>query len=507
MSRRPGRGRGVIEEPKDRKKTLRRLLRYLRPYTLQLIIIFVLMMISSIAMVAGSYFIKPIINNYILPGDFRGLFRMLLLLGSIYLIGALFSYIYERWMLHISLKIIYGIRKELFEHMQKLPLRFFDRNTQGDLMSRYSNDIDNLNEALSSAFLSVVSSAVSFLGTLIAMLTLSPILFPLTLLTLAAMLYAGKFIGDKSKNAFRRQQKELGQLNGYIEEMMEGQKVVKVFNYEAKNVGAFSGFNEQLRLASVSAMTYGGAMMPTMMNLTTISYAMITLVGGLMTLAGRFDIGTLIAYLQYSRQVGGPIGRSTQQVNSIYSALAGAERVFHVLDEAPEIDEGKVHLVNVRLEDGKLIECVEACRLWAWKKDNGSGEAQLIPLKGDIRFHDVNFGYVEGTPVLKNISLFAKPGEKIAFVGSTGAGKTTITNLITRFYEFGSGKITYDGIDILDIAKDDLRRSFGVVLQDVHLFSGTIRDNIRYGNLHATDEEVEAAAKLANADKIGRAHV
>lgn len=496
MSRRPDR----VEEPKERSKTLRRLLSYLRPYSLQLAIIFLLMMVASLATVAGAYFIKPIINEYILPGDFRGLLRMLLFLGSIYMMGALFTYIYDRWMLHIAQKVIYRIRRELFEHMQELPLAFFDRNSQGDLMSRFSNDIDNLNEALSNSFLNVLSSVVSFAGTLIAMLILSPLLFPLTIVSLAGMGYLGKFIGDRSKKAFRQQQQVLGKLNGYVEEMIEGQKVIKVFRYEQRNVEAFSEHNEALREASVSAMTYAGAMMPVMMNLSTVSFAIITLIGSLLTLAGRFDIGTLVAYLQYTRQVGGPIGRLTQQVNAIYSALAGAERVFKLIDETPEIDEGEAHLVNVREEDGQLVECVERCRLWAWKKVGRDGEVSLIPLRGDIRFDHVTFGYLPDTPVLHDISLFAKPGEKIAFVGSTGAGKTTITNLITRFYESGEGKITYDGIDIRDIAKDDLRRSFGVVLQDVHLFSGTIRDNIRYGKLDASDEEVEAAAKLANAD-------
>jgi ATP-binding cassette subfamily B protein len=282
--------------------------------------------------------------------------------------------------------------------------------------------------------------------------------------------------------------------------MIEGQKVIKVFNHEEKTVADFSVFNEELKNASVRAMTFGSSMMPAMMNLSTVSFAIVTLVGGLMTLAGRFDIGTLVAYLQYSRQVGGPIGRSTQQVNSIYSALAGAERVFGVLDENPEIDEGTIHQVNVREENGQMVECVEHCQQWAWKRKESDGSYSLQPVLGDIRFHHVDFSYVEGTPVLKDISLFAKPGEKIAFVGSTGAGKTTLTNLITRFYESGSGTITYDGIDIRDISKEDLRRSFGVVLQDVRLFSGTIRENIRYGRLDATDEEVEEAAKLANAD-------
>jgi ATP-binding cassette subfamily B multidrug efflux pump len=501
MSRRPVLGRRrSMEEPKDRGKILRRLLTYLRPYTWQLIVIFLLMMVSSIATVAGSYFIKPIINQYILPGDFSGLLRMLMILATIYIFGALFSYIYERWMLHISQKVIYGIRRELFEHMQKLPLSYFDRNTQGDLMSRFSNDIGNLNDALSGAFLNIVSSGISFSGTLIAMLILSPVLFPLTLLSLIGMAYVGRFIGNKSKNAYRRQQKELGKLNGYIEEMIEGQKVIKVFNHEEKTVADFSVFNEELKNASVRAMTFGSSMMPAMMNLSTVSFAIVTLVGGLMTLAGRFDIGTLVAYLQYSRQVGGPIGRSTQQVNSIYSALAGAERVFGVLDENPEIDEGTIHQVNVREENGQMVECVEHCQQWAWKRKESDGSYSLQPVLGDIRFHHVDFSYVEGTPVLKDISLFAKPGEKIAFVGSTGAGKTTLTNLITRFYESDSGTITYDGIDIRDISKEDLRRSFGVVLQDVRLFSGTIRENIRYGRLDATDEEVEEAAKLANAD-------
>ena len=519
-------------KPKNMKKTLKTLMSYLGKYKLQLIIVMVLIVVNSIAMVSGSYFLKLLVNNYILPGDFSGLAKMLALLGTIFGLGAIAAYGYARLMVHIAQNTISNIRTDLFNKMQDLPIKYFDRNTHGDLMSLYTNDIDNIGEALNNSFTNILASGLTFAGTIIMMVVLSPMLIVITISFLALMIFIISKVGAKSKYYFGMQQKNIGALNGYIEEMIEGQKVIKVFCHEEEAIEDFKKHNEELRKASTGAQTFGGYMMPMLGNLSHMNYAVTCCVGGLMTIAGAFDLGSLVSYLQYTKQVSNPIAQVSQQVNMILAALAGAERIFTALDEEVEVDEGKVTLTRVEVkEDGKLVETDKYTGHWAWKVPSSvvakmrnsaevdgtsmlemaatianlesaatlSDEPILKELTGDVRFKNVVFGYNEEKTVLKNISLFAKPGQKIAFVGSTGAGKTTITNLINRFYEINSGTITYDGIDIKDIKKDDLRRSLGIVLQDTHLFTGTIADNIRYGNLNATDEEVKAAAKLANA--------
>ena len=519
-------------KPKNMKKTLKTLMSYLGKYKLQLIIVMVLIVVNSIAMVAGSYFLKPLVNNYILPGDFSGLAKMLAVLGTIFGLGALASYGYARLMVHVAQNTISNIRTDLFNKMQELPIKYFDRNTHGDLMSLYTNDIDNIGEALNNSFTNILASGLTFIGTISMMVVLSPVLIIITVTFLALMIFVISKVGAKSKYYFGMQQKNIGALNGYVEEMIEGQKVIKVFCHEEEAIEDFKKHNEELRKASTGAQTFGGYMMPMLGNLSHMNYAVTCCVGGLMTIAGAFDLGSLVSYLQYTKQVSNPIAQVSQQVNMILAALAGAERIFTALDEEVEVDNGEVTLTRVEVrEDGKLVETDKYTGHWAWKvppsviakmktlveaEDNSMAEMAattailesaaeltdepiLRELTGDVRFKNVVFGYNEEKTVLKNISLFAKPGQKIAFVGSTGAGKTTITNLINRFYEINSGTITYDGIDITDIKKDDLRRSLGIVLQDTHLFTGTIADNIRYGNLNATDEEVKAAAKLANA--------
>ena len=505
-------------KPKNMKKTIGTLLKYVGKHKGLLFLVMILVVMNSVAMVSGSYFLKPLVNNYILPGDFAGLAKMLVLLGSIFLIGAGAAYGYARIMVHISQKTISEIRTDLFNKMQSLPLKYFDRNTHGDLMSLYTNDIDNINEALNNSFTNIMASGLTFIGTIIMMIVLSPVMCIITATFLGLMIFLVKKVGAKSGYYFGMQQKNIGKLNGYVEEMIEGQKVIKVFCHEEKAIEDFKKHNEELRKASTGAQTFAGFMMPMLGNLSHINYAVTCCAGGLLTIAGMFDIGSLVSYLQYTKQVSNPIAQVSQQVNMILAALAGAERIFAALDEEEEVDNGQVTLARVKIDaNGNLEESEEYTRHWAWKipvnevaadidgslksiyRTTMANGFELRELTGDVRFKGVVFGYNEEKTVLKDISLFAKPGQKIAFVGSTGAGKTTITNLINRFYEINSGTITYDGIDVKDIKKDDLRRSLGIVLQDTHLFTGTIADNIRYGNLKATDEQVKEAARLANA--------
>lgn len=494
----PGAKKGA-PKPKNLKKTLGRLFKYIGKYKYMLMAVIVFILISSFAMISGSYFLKPIINDYIIPGDFKGLVKMLALLGGIYAAGALSSLAYGKIMINISQNAIKDIRSDLFNKMQHLPIKFFDSNTNGDLMSLYTNDIDNISEALNNSVTNILSSGLTFIGVIVMMVVLSPVLSLVTFCTLGIMFLIMKFVGAKSKKYFGEQQRDMGKLNGYVEEMIEGQKVIKVFCHEDKAIDEFKVLNEELRKVSTGAQTFAGFMMPALGNLSHINYAVTCCVGGLMTIKGSFDVGSLIAYLQYVRQITQPVQQVSQQLNVILAALAGAERIFNALDEAEEVDEGTVTLSSVVENGTGLTETQEITGKFAWKTHEASKESKLIPLKGDVIFENVVFGYNEKKTILKNISLYAKTGQKVAFVGSTGAGKTTITNLINRFYEINSGTITYDGIDITDIKKDDLRKSIGIVLQDTHLFTGTIEENIRYGNLNATKEEVIAAAKLANA--------
>ena len=492
----PGGPGGGFRKPKNIRSTLGKLMRYLGRYKLHLALVAALLVVSSACTVGGSYLIRPLINDYILPGDFPGLARMLAVMALVYVLGAVCSYGYSRIMVQIAQTTMANIRADLFSQMQDLPLKFFDTHTHGELMSRYTNDIETVSEALNNSFGSLISCTLTFTGTIVMMLVLSPALTLVTFATLAVMLGVVKTIGSRSRRYFAGQQKALGEVNGYIEEMIEGQKVIKVFNHEPEAQAGFQRRNEAYRDAATRAQIFSGMMMPAMGNLNYINYAVTCCVGGLLAIRNG-DLGGLAAFLQYSRQVGQPITQISQQVNTILSAVAGAERIFEIMETPPETDEGKVRLVRAAEDaEGNLTRVHYDNNTWAWLKPDGT----LVPLRGDVRFDHVVFGYDEGRTILHDISLFAKPGQKIAFVGSTGAGKATITSLINRFYEIQGGTITYDGIDVKDIAKESLRRSLGAVLQDTHLFSGTVAENIRYGRLDATDEEVEAAARLAGAD-------
>ena len=497
----PGGGqRHGYQKPKDMKGTVKKLLAYMGRYKGALALVAVCLVVSSGASVLSSYLLKPVINDYILPGDFAGLIRMLCVMGGAFALSAACSYAYARIMVHVAQNTVSAIRRDLFNHLQSLPLRYFDTHQSGDLMSRFTNDIDTISEMINSSFANLISCALTFLGTIAMMLYLNWVLTLITFAFLALMLLTVKTIGGRSRVSFQRQQAALGSVNGYVEEMIEGQKVIKVFNHEQKTIDQFDALNESYRQAATAAQAYASSMMPAMGNLSRINYAVTCCVGGLLAIGGVGDIGSLAAYLLYVKQVSQPIAQISQQVNTILAAVAGAERIFAVMEEKPEPDEGKTVLVRVEKNGEKLTEVPHRTGSWAWKAPDG----KLTELQGDVRFDHVDFGYTPEKTVLHDVSLYAEPGQKIAFVGSTGAGKTTITNLINRFYDIDAGTITYDGIDVKDIAKDSLRRSLGIVLQDTHLFTGTVADNIRYGKLDATDEEVRAAAKLANADAFIR---
>ena len=496
----PGRHGHGFQRPKDMKGTFKKLMRYVGRYKGLLALVAVCLIVSSVASVATSYMLKPLLNNYIIPGDFPGLFRMLLLMGGLFALSSLCSYAYARIMVHVAQHTVAALRQDLFDRLQELPIRYYDRHQSGDLMSRFTNDIDTVSEMLNSSFASIISNVLTFVGTVAMMLVLNPWLTLITFLFLGLMAVVVKTVGGRSRTSFQRQQAALGAMNGYIEEMIEGQKVIKVFNHEDEAITRFTGLNNGYRDAATAAQAYAGMMMPAMGNLSKINYAVTCCVGGLLAIGGVFDVGSLGAYLLYVKQVSQPVGQISQQINTLLAAAAGAERIFAVMEEQPETDEGKTVIVRVEKNGDTLTETAERTGHWAWKKPDGT----LVELRGDVRFDHVSFSYDGEKTVLNDVSLFAKPGQKIAFVGSTGAGKTTITNLINRFYDVQQGTITYDGIDVKDIAKDSLRRSLGIVLQDTHLFTGTVADNIRYGKLDATDEEVRAAAKLANADAFIR---
>ena len=494
-----GRNHGY-QRPKDMKGTFKKLMGYVGKYKGSLVLVAICLLISSAAGVATSYLLKPLLNDYIIPGDFPGLFKMLLVMGGMYLLSSLCSFAYARIMVHVAQHTVAALRQDLFNRLQQLPVSYYDRHQSGDLMSRFTNDIDTVSEMLNSSFASIISNVLTFVGTVVMMIVLNPWLTLITFLFLGLMGLVVKVIGGRSRANFQRQQAALGALNGYIEEMIEGQKVIKVFNHEGQAVERFTALNGDYRDAATAAQAYAGMMMPAMGNLSKINYAVTCCVGGLLAIGGVFDIGSLGAYLLYVKQVSQPVGQISQQINTLLAAAAGAERIFAVMDEQPETDEGKTVIVRVEKNGDTLTETKRRTGHWAWKKPDGT----LVELRGDVRFDHVTFSYDGEKTVLNDVSLFAEPGQKIAFVGSTGAGKTTITNLINRFYDVQQGIITYDGIDVKDIAKDSLRRSLGIVLQDTHLFTGTVTDNIRYGKLDATDEEIRAAAKLANADSFIR---
>jgi len=503
----PGAPRGGYQKPKDTKKVALRLLGYLKARRLTLGVVFILILLSSGSMLAGNYFLKPLINNYILPGDFAGLARGLVILAAIYLVGVLASYGQSRLMVSVAQRTGNTLRRELFAKMQSLPLSYFDAHPHGELMSRFTNDIDSVQMAFEQSLVQLISSALGFAGAIVMMFVLSPILLLVTLAVLVVILFVTGKLGGKSRTYFQAQQRSLGNVNGYVEELVEGLKVVKVFGHEPSAIAEFQQRNEAYRQAATNANYYAAVVMPIVGNLNNIAYAATAVVGGLLSVWGRFDIGSLAAFLQYSRQVGMPVQQITNQLNTVLAAMAGAERVFEVMDEAPEVDGGQISLVGVTKQaDGSLQVNLNGAHPthWAWQCPQPTGAPAYIELRGDVRFHDVTFGYTPDQAVLHHISLYAKPGQKIAFVGSTGAGKTTITNLINRFYEIEEGQITFDGIDIKQIRKDSLRDSIGMVLQDTHLFSGTVMDNLRYGRLDATDAECVQAARQANADSFIR---
>ena len=500
-----------FQKPKNAKHTLGRVLQYLGRQRWVLLFVFFCVIISACASVAGTYFLKPLINEYILPligtspsaADFLPLAKALIVLACIYLAGVACTYLQMRLMISVAQTTLTDIRRDLFNHMQDLPISFFDSHTHGELMSRYTNDVDTLREALSNSVVQMLSSGITVVGTFVMMLVLSPVLTLLIVAMLVVMLLVIKVVGGRSSRNFKLQQKAVGEANGYIEELIEGQREVKVFCHEAASKAGFAERNEILRKAATNANTYANVLMPIMGNLSYVNYALTACVGAVMVIGGKLDLGTIAAFLQYTRSFSQPITQISQLFNAVLAALAGAERIFEIIDLKPEQDEGYVTLVNAkRKEDGAYMECAEHTGLWAWKHPHEDGTVTYEPLTGDVRFFDVTFSYDGRKTILKDVSLYAKPGQKIAFVGSTGAGKTTITNLINRFYEVPDGKIRYDGINIRKIKKDDLRRSLGMVLQDTHLFTGTVFENIRYGKLDATREEVIAAARLANADSF-----
>ena len=490
------------KRPKDTKKTLKHLFAYLGMHKWAFLSVAVLVFISAGANIMGTYLIKPVVNKFITPGDMHGLFKAVAGMGIMYLCGAMATLFYNRLMVKTSQKVIQEIRKDLFNHTQKLPLKYFDAHTHGELMSRFTNDVDTVQEAMNNSFAMIIQSFMMLFGTITMMMVLSIRLSMIVVIFLIIMFIFIKYNGKHSKKYFNRQQEELGKINGFVQEMTAGQKVEKVFNHEEKDFEEFCRLNENFRKESTSALTYAGFMIPVIVSLSYLNYAVSACVGGIFTIKGIMDLGSLSAYLVYVRQSAMPLNQFTQQINFLLSAWSGAERIFDMMDEEPEIDEGNITLCNVRRnEDNLFSECEEKTGIFAWKVPENN-TYKYVELKGDVRFDNVVFGYTPEKTILNKISLYAKPGQKIAFVGSTGAGKTTIVNLINRFYEISSGTIYYDGIDIRRIKKDDLRHSLSMVIQDTHLFTGTIADNIRYGNLSATDEEVRQAAIIANADSF-----
>lgn len=481
-----------------------------KEYKFHMIVVAVCIIGSAIVSVRGTLFIKTLVDDYIVPllgvesPSFAPLLAALGTMAMIYLIGVTCSFVYTRLMIYVTQGTMHKLRVQVFNHMESLPIKYFDTHAFGDIMSVYTNDIDTLRQLISQSIPQLLNSSITLISTLVSMVVLS---FPLTLIAcfmVVVIVNAAKFISGKSGSFFITQQRALGKMNGYIEEMISGQKVIKVFCHEDKAVEQFGVLNEELRQAASSANSYANILMPVNAQLGNLNYVLCAVIGAILALSGfgSVTIGTLISFLQLVKSFTGPINQLSMQLNSVAMAMAGAERIFKLLDEIPETDEGIASLVNIRFEGEKIVECEKTTGHWAWKlpKNEEYAEETYILQKGDLVMEDVDFGYTDEKMILHDINLYAQPGQKIAFVGSTGAGKTTITNLINRFYDIQDGKIRYDGINIKKIKKADLRRSLGMVLQDTHLFTGTIMDNIRYGKLDATDEECMAAAKLANAD-------
>ena len=488
-----------VKRPENMQHTLRIFVSYLGRHKFMLLIVSILVTVSALANLLGTYMIRPVVNN-LANGDLHSLAIGVLVAAGIFAIGALAAWGYSQTMVKAAQQVVFDIRRDLFAHMQTLPLRFFDQKRHGDIMSLFTNDIDTIADALNNSFAMAIQSFIQMIGTLVILYILNWKLSLIVTVCYGIMFWYMKFSGAKSKVFYAKQQQSLGELDGYIEEMVSGQKVVKVFNHEQASLQEFLEKNEKLRKEGTGAQSYAATMVPVVVSISYINYAIVAVLGGILAMRGMADVGSLASYLVFVRQAALPINQFTQQSNFLLSALAGAERVFDVMNLEPEVDEGDVTLVNVRKENGILKECQEKTGKWAWR----SKEGELTMLRGDVRCENVDFGYTKEHMILKNISLYAKPGQKIAFVGSTGAGKTTITNLINRFYDVQGGTVVYDGIDVRKIKKDALRHSLGIVLQDTHLFTGTVADNIRFGKLDATQEEIERAARIANAHSFIR---
>ena len=492
-----------------KNSTVKRLMKMIAgKYKVTWILAFVFIIVNAIASVLGSLFIQRLVDDYIAPlllssnPDFSGLLKAVLTMGGIYLMGVVASLLYNRMVVTVAQGVLKKVRDDMFAHMQSLPIKYFDSHAHGDIMSKYTNDTDALREMISQSLPQAISAIATIVSVAVAMLLLS---IPLSLLVFSCvigMLFIVKGIGKKAAGHFRKQQKLIGSLNGYIEEMIHGQKVVKVFCHEDATLAGFDEKNEALKQEAAKANRLTNILLPVTMNIGALQYVLIALVGGALVLGGvgGVTLGTIAAFLALSKSFNAPIGQVSTQINSVITALAGAERIFNLLDESPETDMGYVTLVNAKEENGQISECTEEnTGIWAWKHPHKNGSITYTKVSGDVRFFEVDFGYDEKHRVLNDVSIYAKPGQKIAFVGATGAGKTTITNLINRFYDIADGKIRFDGININKIKKSDLRRSLGIVLQDTHLFTGTVADNIRYGKLNATQEEILHAAQLANA--------
>ena len=500
---------------KNTAKTAKRLLKYVTGmYKVQFVIVFVCILLSSVASISVSLSLKFLLDDFIIPligqkqPNFAELYQAMAVLGCIFLVGVVSTFVYTRMMVTIGQGVLKQVRDDMFEHMQTLPIRYFDQNTNGSIMSLYTNDTDTLRQMINQSIPQALMSFFTIIVTFISMLILSPVLTVLAVVMIGVLLLVTKKIGGNSGKFFVRQQIALADVTGYVEERMNGQRVVKVFNHENKSKEEFDKLNEQLFESAANANTFANMMGPVIGNIGNLQFVLTAVLGGFLSVqgVGGITLGVMASYLQFTKSFTQPFMQVAQQFNSIVMALAGAERIFDLIDEEPEMDEGYVELVNAKKDaKGNIVECKERTGMWAWKHPHeADGTVTYTELKGDVGFEDVTFGYNSDKVILQDISLFAKPGQKLAFVGSTGAGKTTITNLINRFYDIQGGKIRYDGINITKIKKDDLRRSLGIVLQDTHLFTGTIMENIRYGKLDATDEEVYEAARLSHADQFIR---
>lgn len=501
--------------PKNTAKTAKRLLKYVTGmYKVQFVIVFVCILLSSVASISVSLSLKFLLDDFIIPligqkqPNFAELYQAMAVLGCIFLVGVVSTFVYTRMMVTIGQGVLKQVRDDMFEHMQTLPIRYFDQNTNGSIMSLYTNDTDTLRQMINQSIPQALMSFFTIIVTFISMLILSPLLTVLAVVMIGVLLLVTKKIGGNSGKFFVRQQIALADVTGYVEERMNGQRVVKVFNHENKSKEEFDKLNEQLFESAANANAFANMMGPVIGNIGNLQFVLTAVLGGFLSVqgVGGITLGVMASYLQFTKSFTQPFMQVAQQFNSIVMALAGAERIFNLIDEEPEMDEGYVELVNAKKDaQGNIVECKERTGMWAWKHPHeADGTVTYTELKGDVRFEDVTFGYNSDKVILQDISLFAKSGQKLAFVGSTGAGKTTITNLINRFYDIQGGKIRYDGINITKIKKDDLRRSLGIVLQDTHLFTGTIMENIRYGKLDATDEEVYEAARLSHADQFIR---